>query len=75
MIMHLGKLVSDLDAKQAAHQNRIVVCLQKRGSLRENDVRLYNRGDSPRGSSNSPSSSREPIGARCYPETHHHPNQ
>ncbi len=41
MIMHLGKLVSDLDAKQAAHENRIVACLQKRGSLRENDVKLY----------------------------------
>jgi hypothetical protein len=41
MIMHLGKLVSDLDAKQAAHENRIVVCLQKRGPLRENDVKLY----------------------------------
>lgn len=39
--MHLGRLVSDLDAKQAAHENRIVVCLQKRGPLRENDVRLY----------------------------------
>jgi hypothetical protein len=41
MIMHLGKLVSDLDAKQAAHENRIVVCLHKRGPLRENDVKLY----------------------------------
>jgi hypothetical protein len=41
MIMHLGKLVSEVDAKQAAHENRIVVCLQKRGPLRENDVRLY----------------------------------
>jgi hypothetical protein len=41
MIMHLGKLVSDLDAKQAAHENRIVACLQKRGPLRENDVKLY----------------------------------
>ena len=39
--MHLGKLVSDLDAKQAAHENRIVVCLQKRGPLRENGVKLY----------------------------------
>jgi hypothetical protein len=33
--------VSDVDAKQAAHENRIVVCLQKRGSMRENDVKLY----------------------------------
>jgi hypothetical protein len=41
MIMHLRKLVSDLDAKQAAHENRIVACLQKRGPLRENDVKLY----------------------------------
>ena len=41
MIMHLGKLVGDLDPKQAAHENRIVVCLQKRGPLRENDVKLY----------------------------------
>jgi hypothetical protein len=41
MFMHLGKLVSEVDAKQAAHENRIVVCLQKRGPLRENDVRLY----------------------------------
>src|ERR1700733_2123496 len=41
MIMHLGKLVSDLDCKQAAHENRIVVCLQKRGPLRENAVKLY----------------------------------
>ena len=41
MIMHLGKLVSDLDAKQAAHENRIMVCLQKRGPLRENDLKLY----------------------------------
>jgi hypothetical protein len=39
--MHLGKLVSDLNAKQAAHENRIVVCLQKRGPLRDNEVRLY----------------------------------
>jgi len=41
MITHLGKLVSDVDAKQAAHENRIVVCLQKRGPMRENDVKLY----------------------------------
>ena len=41
MIAHLGKLVNDLDAKQAAHENRIVACLQKRGPLRENDVKLY----------------------------------
>lgn len=41
MIVHLGKAVSDVDARQAAHENRIVVCLQKRGSMRENDVKLY----------------------------------
>jgi hypothetical protein len=41
VIVHLGKLVGDLDARQAAHENRIVVCLQKRGAMRENEVKLY----------------------------------
>ena len=41
MITHLGKSVDEINAKQAAHENRIVVCLQKRGSMRENEVKLY----------------------------------
>ncbi len=41
MIVHLGKTVNEIDAKQAAHENRIVVCLQKRGPMRESDVKLY----------------------------------
>ena len=41
MIVHLGRTVSGMDAKQATHENRIVACLQKRGPLRENDVKLY----------------------------------
>lgn len=41
MITHLGRSSSDIDPKQAAHENRILVCLQKRGSLRENEVKLY----------------------------------
>ena len=41
MIVHLGKTLNDVNAKQAAHENRIVACLQKRGSMRENDVKLY----------------------------------
>ena len=41
MITHLGKSVDEVNAKQAAHENRIVVCLQKRGSMRENAVKLY----------------------------------
>ncbi len=39
--MHLGRLVGDLDATQAAHENRIVACLQKRGPLTANRVKLY----------------------------------
>ena len=41
MIVHLGRTVSGMDAKQATHENRIVACLQKRGPMRENDVKLY----------------------------------
>lgn len=41
MIVHLGRTVDEVDSKQAAHENRIVVCLQKRGPMRENDVKLY----------------------------------
>jgi hypothetical protein len=41
MIVHLGRTVSGMDAKQAAHENRIVACLQERGHMRENDVKLY----------------------------------
>jgi superfamily I DNA and RNA helicase len=41
VIVHLGRTVSEVDSKQAAHENRIVVCLQKRGPMRENDVKLY----------------------------------
>ena len=41
MIIHLGKSVNAINAKQAAHENRIVVCLQRRGPMRENDVKLY----------------------------------
>ena len=41
MITHLGKSVSEINAKQAAHENRILVCLQKRGPMRESDVKLY----------------------------------
>lgn len=41
MIVHLGRAVSEVDAKRAAHENRIVVCLQKRGPMRENEVKLY----------------------------------
>jgi hypothetical protein len=33
--------ISELNCKQAAHENRIVVCLRKRGPLRENEVKLY----------------------------------
>lgn len=41
MITHLGRSSSDIDPKQAAHENRILACLNKRGSLRENEVKLY----------------------------------
>lgn len=41
MITHLGRSSSDINPKQAAHENRILVCLQKRGSMRENEVKLY----------------------------------
>ena len=41
MITHLGKPVDEINAKQAAHENRILACLQKRGPMRENDVKLY----------------------------------
>ncbi len=41
MIVHLGRSVNEVDAKQAAHENRIVACLHKRGPMRENDVKLY----------------------------------
>jgi hypothetical protein len=40
-ITHLGRPDPDIDPKQAAHENRILVCLQKRGTLRENEVKLY----------------------------------
>lgn len=41
MITHLGRSSSDIDPKQAAHENRILACLQKRGTMRENEVKLY----------------------------------
>ncbi len=41
LITHLGRASSDIDPKQAAHENRILVCLWKRGALRENEVKLY----------------------------------
>lgn len=41
VIVHLGRTVSDVDAKQRAHENRIVVCLQKRGPMHENEAELY----------------------------------
>ena len=48
--MHLGRLVGDLDATQAAHENRIVACLQKRGPLTANRVEAVYRGYLPSGS-------------------------
>ena len=41
MITHLGASISELNPKQAAHENRIVACLLKRGPMRENSVKLY----------------------------------
>jgi hypothetical protein len=42
MLTHLGSFTNDLEPKQAAHENRIVVCLRKRGgSLSANTVKLY----------------------------------
>jgi hypothetical protein len=41
MITHLGRSSEVINPKQAAHENRILVCLQKRGTLRENEVKLY----------------------------------
>lgn len=41
MITHLGALTRDIDVSQAAHENRILACLRKRGRLRENEVKLY----------------------------------
>ena len=42
VIVHLGKLVDDLDARQAAHVETAswFVC-RKRGAMRENEVKLY----------------------------------
>ena len=41
MLTHLGQSDSEIDPVQAAHENRILRCLQKRGTLRENEVKLY----------------------------------
>jgi len=41
IITHLGRASAELDPKQAAHENRILACLRKRGTLRENEVKLY----------------------------------
>ena len=41
VITHLGTSSSEVNPKQAAHENRIVACLLKRGPIRENSVKLY----------------------------------
>jgi hypothetical protein len=41
VITHLGTSIKEINPKQAAHENRIVACLIKRGPLRENGVKLY----------------------------------
>lgn len=41
MTTYLGRSSGDLDPKQAAHENRILMCLERRGALRESDVKLY----------------------------------
>ena len=38
---HLGTPNCEVNPKQAAHENRIVACLVKRGPMTENNVKLY----------------------------------
>jgi hypothetical protein len=41
VITHLGTSINEINPKQAAHENRIVACLLKRGPLTENAVKLH----------------------------------